>query len=159
MLFYINESCATPQTAHNTHIPMENPLFKKQMDISSARLLRTFLYKLLVEIYSLSIANTAIWLATVITIYQVIDNLCGMKTSNSIWRPFPAIQKMFWKRILNGFNLFITNTLGPGVNNLWYVPFSVGGYTNIDTLVPEHNKIFVLKAYTSSNHRLVKCVR
>ena len=59
-----------------------------------------------------SIANTEIWLVTVLTIYrkycnligyrthyhQVIDSVCGMKTSNSIWRPFPAFQKTFRKR-------------------------------------------------------------
>ena len=36
-----------------------------------------FLVEIQVEIYSLSIANTAIWLATVLAFYQVIDSVCG----------------------------------------------------------------------------------
>ena len=32
----------------------------------------------LFEIYSLSIANTTIWLATVLVNYQVLDSVCGM---------------------------------------------------------------------------------
>ena len=28
-------------------------------------------------------------MVNVLTIYKVIDSACGMKTSNSIWRPFP----------------------------------------------------------------------
>ena len=43
--------------------------------------------------------------------------------------------------------LFITETLGPSVDNLWDIcTFLVGGYTNIDTLVPEHVKMLVFKA-------------
>ena len=34
-------------------------------------------------------------------IKQVIDSVWGMKTSNSIWRPFPVFQKTFRKRNLN----------------------------------------------------------
>ena len=51
--------------------------------------------------YSLSITNNAIWLVIVLTIYQVIDSVCWMKTSNSIWRPFPAFHKNVLKEELN----------------------------------------------------------
>ena len=34
---------------------------------------------------------------------------------------------------------------------LWCVLFPLCGYTNIDTLVPEHVKMFVVKAYFRLN--------
>ena len=62
------------------------------------------------------------------------------------WRKISALGSKF----IYTFNLFITATLRPGANNLWYVPFPVGGYTNIGTLEPEHIKMFVFKSCIKS---------
>ena len=58
--------------------------------------IRVVYFRLNTHIY---VINTAMWLVIVLTIYQVIDSVCRIKTSNSIWRPFPAFQKKFRKSI------------------------------------------------------------
>ena len=39
-----------------------------------------------------------------------------------------------WEQILTNLTSLLRTLHGPGVDNLRYVPFPVGGYTNIDTL-------------------------
>ena len=63
-------------------------------------------YLVLVEIYSLSIANTAIWLVTVLTIYQVIASV-GWKWVIQYGGLFP----LFRRRLGRGLNALIQKAI------------------------------------------------